>query len=107
MFHTICCVLSAKFHLGGPHGELKYKPPEGFSPLCEAAEHEKKVVLHFVVFAYSPLLFLQGIFLDAFERLGCPKELILCGPKIVSGQVPFTALPIDTSQVRIYELIIL
>ena len=23
------------------------------------------------------------IFLDAFERLGCPKDLILCGPKIV------------------------
>lgn len=93
---------SAKFHLGGPHGELRYQPPGGFSPLCEAAEHEKKVYMHIIaaVWFISHIFFIQGIFLDAFERLGCPKDLILCGPKIVSGQVPFTALPIDTSQVR-------
>lgn len=105
---------SASFHLGGTHGELKYTPPEMFSPLCEAAEQEKKVHGDLSLYPSFSLLssiaspsltpppsppHIQGIYLDPFEQLGCPKAQILCGPKIVSGQVSFTAIPIDTSQV--------
>lgn len=85
---TSCCPYRVRFLLGGRHGDFKFLPPAGYAP-CYEALLPKETMRVEPVKEYKRDL--EGV----RDLLGTTEFL---------SQASFIPVPVDTSQVRCYDL---